>query len=364
MTNDEIIYTIALYRTKGVGLQRSKKLISAFGSAMDVFSARKVDIINVAGIGKSILQNFPSNEAIEFANKELDYIKKNSISFLRFDDEEYPFLLKQLYDSPLYIMLKGNFDLNAGRFISIVGTRNITGYGREFCEQLIEKLAPYKPTIISGLAYGVDITAHKSAIKHKLQTIAIVAHGLNQIYPKNHFSYANQIQENGAILSEFNTDEIPDREHFPQRNRIIAGISKTTIVVEAAKKGGALITAELANDYNRDVFALPGRTGDYFSEGCNNLIKQNKAILLSSPSDVIDFLGWDEAPQKVIQKSLFVETTVDEDVIINALTKKDLELDEISAITEIPVYKVVTILLGLELKNLVKPAPGKIFKLT
>lgn len=261
-------------------------------------------------------------------------------------------------------MLKGNFDLSAGRFISIVGTRNISGYGREFCEKLVEELAPYNPTIISGLAYGVDITAHKAAIENNLQTIAVVAHGLNQIYPKNHSSYANKILENGAILSEFNTDEIPDREHFPQRNRVIAGISKTTIVIEAAQKGGALITAELANDYNRDVFALPGRVGDYFSVGCNNLIKQNKAILLSSPSDLIAYLGWDEPQKQSIQKSLFVETTIEEDIIINSLLKKDLELDELSIITDIPVYKVVTILLSLELKGLVIPLPGKIFQLT
>ena len=362
LSNEEIIYTIALYRTKGVGLQRAKKLISAFGSAVDVFSARRVDIINIAG--RSVLQDFPNNDAIEFAKKELEYINNNNITFLRFDEEEYPFLLKQLYDGPLFIMLKGNFNLNSGRFISIVGTRNITAYGREACEKIVEELAPYNPTIISGLAYGVDITAHLSAIKNNLQTIAVVAHGLNQIYPKSHASYANQITENGAILSEFNTDEIPDREHFPQRNRIIAGISKTTIVIEAAKKGGALITAELANDYNRDVFALPGRIGDYFSEGCNNLIKQNKAILLNSTSELIKYLGWDEPQQPVIQKSLFIETTAEEDIVIDALTKKDLELDELSIITKIPVYKVVTILLNLELKGLVKPMPGKVFKLT
>ena len=362
ITDEEIKYTIALYRTKGVGLQRAKKLISAFGSAVDVFSARKIDIINIAG--KNMLKDFPNNDALEFANKELEYIKQNNITFLRFDDEEYPFLLKQLYDGPLYIMLKGNFNLNAGRFISIVGTRNITGYGREFCEKLVEELAPYNPTIISGLAYGVDITAHLAAIKNNLQTIAVVAHGLNQIYPKNHSSYAAKIQENGAILSEFNTDEIPDREHFPQRNRVIAGISKTTIVIEAAQKGGALITAELANDYNRDVFALPGRVGDYFSAGCNNLIKQNKAILLTSPSDLIAYLGWDEPQTQPVQKSLFIETTAEEDIIINALTTKDLELDELSIITETPVHKVVTILLSLELKGLVRPMPGKIFKLT
>jgi DNA processing protein len=361
--DEEIIYTIALYRTKGVGLQRARRLILAFGGAVDVFTARKIDIINVAGVGKSVLENFNDTAVVEFAKREFDYIKTNNITFLRFDDDNYPFLLKQLYDAPLYIMLQGNFNINSDRFISIVGTRNITAYGKEFCEELIDDLAPFNPTIVSGLAYGFDITAHKAAIAKNLQTIAVVAHGLNQIYPKPHFGYAKQIKENGAILTEFNTDEVPDREHFPQRNRIIAGISKTTVVVEAAKKGGALITAELANDYNRDVFALPGRAGDYFSAGCNNLIKQNKAILMNSPSDLIDFLGWKELDQKVTQKSLFVETTTEEDAIISVLSEKELQLDEISIRSEIPVYKVVTILLNLELKGLVKPLRGKLFKL-
>jgi DNA processing protein len=363
MTDEEIIYTIALFRTKGVGLQRAKKLITAFGGAFNVFTARKFDIINVSGIGKGVLQNFPSIEALEFAKKELKYIRQNNIHFLRFDSDDYPFLLKQLYDSPLYIMLKGEFNLDSGRFISIVGTRNITGYGREFCENLIEALAPYKPTIISGLAYGVDITAHKAAIKHNLQNFAVVAHGLNQIYPKSHLYIAQQIQENGALLSEFTSDAIPDREHFPQRNRIIAGISKTTIVIEAAKKGGALITAELANDYNRDVFALPGRVGDHFSAGCNSLIKHNKAILLNSPEDIIEYLGWNEPEKKVIQKSLFVETTADEDVVLKVLINNDMPLDNLALDTEIPIYKLVSILLDLELKNLVRPLPGKVFQL-
>jgi len=363
MNDNEIKYSIALLQNKGVGLQRAKKLITAFGSAEKVFSARNFDIINVSGIGKNVLKNFPSKTALEIAEKELQFIKSNNITFLRFDSSEYPFLLKQLYDSPFYIMLKGNFDLNRGRFISIVGTRNITNYGREFCENMIEELAPYKPTIISGLAYGVDITAHKAAIKHHLQNFTIVAHGLDQIYPKIHSNFAQQIMENGAMISEFISGTAPDRENFPQRNRIIAGLSATTIVIEASKKGGALITAELANDYNRDVFALPGRIGDMFSEGCNNLIKYNKAILLNSPADIIKYLGWDTKPKKTIQKSLFVETTPEEDIIIKVLESENFTLDDLALKIEMPVYKLVPILLDLELKGLIRPLPGKIFQL-
>jgi len=261
-------------------------------------------------------------------------------------------------------MIKGNVDLNSGRFISVVGTRNMTNYGKDFCENLIEEIAPYNPTIISGLAYGIDITAHKAAIKYNLQNIAIVAHGLNIIYPKVHTNIALQIQQKGALISEFTSTSIPDREHFPQRNRIIAGLSKTTIVIEAAKKGGALITAELANDYNRDVFALPGRIGDLFSEGCNNLIKNDKAILLNSPSDIIDYLGWESKTKESIQKNLFVETTPDEDVVIQAMGNNKIDLDELALKINIPIHKLVSILLGLELKGLVKPSRGKIYHLT
>lgn len=365
MRDEEIKYTIALFFTKGIGLHSAKKLINAFGSAESVFEARNFDIIRVSGISSGVLKNFPSKEALDRAEGELSFIKQNNIKFLRFDSVEYPFLLKQLYDSPLYIMLKGDVDLGADRFISIVGTRNMTNYGRRFCEELIENIAPYNPTIVSGLAYGVDVTAHKTAVKYNLQNIAVVAHGLDQIYPKSHYNIAKQIQAKGALLSEFTSGAIPDRENFPQRNRIIAGLSKTTIVIEAAKKGGALITAELANDYNRDVYALPGRVDDMFSEGCNNLIKDNKAILLNSSSEIIDYLGWDkDSSGTMVQKSLFIETSTEEDLVLQNINGDSVALDDLSFKSEIPVYKLVSILLNLELKGLVRPLPGKIFRLT
>ncbi|MCK5781812.1 MAG: DNA-processing protein DprA [Flavobacteriales bacterium] len=364
MTDNETKLTIALYLTKGIGLQSAKKLISIFGSASAIFEARNFDILRVSKLASNILKNFPSKASIEAAETELNFIKKNNITFLRFDSTDYPYLLKQVYDCPLYIMLKGNVNLNSTRFISVVGTRNMTVYGKEFCENLIEEIAPYEPTIVSGLAYGVDITAHKMAIKYNLQNIAVVAHGLNQVYPKSHYQIASQIQNNGALLSEFDSTTIPDRENFPQRNRIIAGLSKTTIVIEAAKKGGALITAELANDYNRDVFALPGRIGDMFSEGCNNLIKNNKALLLNSPSEIIEYLGWNIKNTPIQQKCLFVETNTEEDAILLAFNSEKITLDDLALKTSLPVYKLASSLLELELKGLVRPLPGKIFQLT
>lgn len=363
MTDDEIKYTIALSKHKGIGLLASKKMIFTLGSAEKIFSSRKVDLIQISGISPKMLENFPSKEAIDIASKEVIFMKNNGIRFLRFDSIEYPFLLKQLHDAPIYIMTKGDSHIDRSKLISIVGTRNMTNYGRKFCEDLIEELSPYNPTIVSGLAYGVDITAHRQALKHKLQNFAVVAHGLDQIYPKIHFNEAKKIMENGGLISEYTSGVPPNRENFPQRNRIIAGISNTTIIIEAKKKGGALITAELANDYNRDVFALPGRVGDPYSEGCNNLIKQDKAILLNSPEDLIKYLGWNEKNKPAIQKTLFVETTEQEDIVLQALSKEDLEIDFLAQKTKMPVYKLSPILLDLELKGLVQPMPGKIFKI-
>ncbi|MCK5824586.1 MAG: DNA-processing protein DprA [Ichthyobacteriaceae bacterium] len=361
--DDEIFYTVALLKTKGIGIQSAKRMIDAFGGAKKLFEAKKSDIVLKAKIKPYVLNNFNSKESLLFAEKEVDFIRKNNISFHSFNSKSYPTLLKQIYDSPVYIMTKGNVILNTNRVISIVGTRNMTQYGRKFCNELIEEIAQYNPTIISGLAYGIDITAHKAALNNNLATIGVVAHGLNQIYPNSHTSTAKQMMQSGGLLTEFNSDEVPDREHFPQRNRIIAGISKTTIVIEAAKKGGALITAELANDYNRDVFAVPGRSGDLYSEGCNNLIKEHKAILFNKPDDLVKYLGWDTKNSKVIQKSLFVETTKDEDVIMKLLIGAEKSIDDLSILSNMPVYKLSALLINLELKDLVQPLVGKRFQL-
>ena len=364
LSEEEIKYTIALTNTKGLGISRCKKLIRSFSGAEEVFCSNKSEIVKRSGISSKVLSNFPDKQALEFAERETEFIVKNKIDFLRFDSSEYPFLLKQLVDSPVFIVVKGNYSFDFNRAISIVGTRNMTNYGRAFCEDLFRSISKYNPTIISGLAYGVDIWAHKLALKYQLQNFAVVAHGLNQIYPKIHLPVAREIMQNGALISEFTSDSKPDRENFPQRNRIIAGLSKHTIVIEAAIKGGALITADFANDYNRDVFALPGRRDDPFSAGCNKLIQENKAILLSSPDELVSYLEWSKGNEKkVIQKSLFIETTFEENRIIELLIKEDKNLDRLALELNMEVHKLVGILLEMELKNLIKPLPGKLFRL-
>ena len=248
--------------------------------------------------------------------------------------------------------------------ISIVGTRQITSYGTEFCKKLIADLAPLDPIIVSGFAYGVDIVAHQAALEHNLQTIGVLAHGLNQIYPKTHKKYVSKIEENGGFMTEFWSSSNPEKENFVKRNRIVAGISEATIVIESADKGGSLITATMANDYNRDVFAVPGRTTDKYSQGCNTLIKTQKANLLSSAADLIYMLNWDiEKETKPVQKQLFVSLDEDEQKIYNYLQKNGKELlDTIALKCDFPIYKISGLLLNMELKSVIRPLPGKLFE--
>lgn len=249
------------------------------------------------------------------------------------------------------------------RIISIVGTRNITTYGIDFTKKLIEDLAPLNPIIVSGFAYGVDILAHQTAMEHNLQTIGVLAHGLNQIYPKTHKRYISKMEENGGFLTEFWSTSQPDKENFVKRNRIVAGISEATIVIESAEKGGSLITANLANDYNREVFAVPGRSSDKYSQGCNNLIKTQRAQLLTSAADLVYHLNWDiKKKEKTIQKQLFISLTEEEQKVYDFLLKGKELLDIISIECDIPIFKLSGILLNMELKGVARPLPGKVFE--
>jgi DNA processing protein len=245
-----------------------------------------------------------------------------------------------------------------------VGTRQITSYGNEFCRKLIEDLAPLDPVIVSGFAYGVDIVAHQLAMEHNLQTIAVMAHGLNQIYPKTHKKYVAKIEQNGGFMTEFWSSSNPDKENFVRRNRIVAGMSEATIVIESADRGGSLITANMANDYNRDVFAVPGRVTDKYSQGCNNLIKTQKANLLTSAADLVYILNWDiQKELKPVQKQLFVTLDADEQKVYDYLLKTGKEVMDIIALRcEFPIYKISGMLLNMELKGVIRPLPGKLFE--
>jgi len=365
MTEHNLLYVLALQNVARIGDITAKKLINNCGSAEGVFKEKKSNLLKIDGIGTTTISDVFSTYHFEEAEKELKYIKDNDIKCLYFMDENYPEKLKHCIDGPILLFQSGDINLKKQRIISIVGTRKITTYGTAFCEQLVEQLAPFNPVIVSGFAYGTDITAQKAALKHNLQTVGCLAHGLNQIYPKVHKKYVADIEKHGGFLTEFWSTSNPDRENFLKRNRIIAGLSEATIVIESAEKGGSLVTADIANSYNRDVFAVPGRTTDSQSVGCNNLIKYQKAQMLTNPMDIPYILNWqlEDNKKPAIQKQLFVELEVDEKAIYNYLKDNSKQqLDTIALECEMPIFKVASLLLNMELKGVIRPLPGKLFE--
>lgn len=364
MKDEKLLSILRLQKSKAIGSILAKKLIVTTGSVEQIFSEKKTNLQKISGVGVNAIHHLFDEQNLIDAEKELNYILKNNISYTYFIEDDYPKNLQNCIDSPILMFKDGNINLD-NKIISIVGTRNMSSYGRDFIEKLITDLKDYNPIIVSGFAYGVDICAHKFAIKNNLQTIAVLAHGFEQIYPKVHKKYINQLNENGGFFTEFWSEEQPLRENFLKRNRIVAGISEATIIIESAEKGGSLVTADIANSYNRDVFALSGRATDMYSKGCNNLIKQNKAHLLTSASDIVELLNWDinKKPQKIIQKELFVELNQSEQKVYDFLQKNGKQLLDVIAIeTDIPLFQVSSILLQLEIKGVVKPLPGKMFE--
>ena len=364
MTEQDLFHLLALQSVEGVGDIMAKKLITHCGSAEAIFKSKTSQIAAIDGVGSILLNNLKSKSIFENAEQELHFIQSNDIKPLYFQDENYPDRLKHCIDGPVLLFTSGNIDLKNKKIISIVGTRQITSYGMEFCRKLIEDLAPLDPIIVSGFAYGVDIFAHQLAMENNLQTIGVVAHGLNQIYPKTHKKYVSKVEQNGGFMTEFWSSSNPDKENFVRRNRIVAGISEATIVIESAERGGSLITANIANDYNRDVFAVPGRTTDKYSQGCNNLIKTQKANLLTSAADLVYILNWDiESKTKPVQKQLFVTLEPEEQKVYDHLLKNGKEvMDMIALNCDFPIYKISGMLLNMELKGVIRPLPGKLFE--
>ncbi|WP_299776600.1 DNA-processing protein DprA [uncultured Formosa sp.] len=365
MTEDEILYVLALQHVSNVGDVGAKKLIAHCGSAEAVLKEKKHMLAKIDGIGTVRLKDLGLTTHLKAAELELKFIKENAINCLYFEASNYPEKLKHCIDGPILLFQSGAMELQSQRIISIVGTRKITTSGIAFCEKLIEELAPFNPVIVSGFAYGTDITAHKAAMKHGLQTVGCLAHGLNQTYPKVHKKYVVEVDKHGGFLTDFWSSSVFDRNNFLKRNRIIAGLSSATIVIESAERGGSLVTADIANTYNRDVFAVPGRPTDRLSVGCNNLIKQQKAQLLSTPLDIAYMLNWQlETEQKVIQKQLFVELDDQEQMIFNFLKISDKQmLDSIAIGCGLPIFKTASVLLNMELKGVIRPLPGKLFEL-
>lgn len=365
MTDTELFNILALLRVEGVGDVVAKKLINHFGSAKPVLTASRSQILAIGGVGEVLYKNLKNEAVFKQAAAELQFIQTNNIKVTYYKDADYPEKLKHCIDSPVLLFSSGNIDLINRKTISIVGTRQITGYGTDFIQKFIKDIAPLNPVIISGFAYGVDIQAHLAAVEHNLQTIGVLAHGLNQVYPKTHKKYTASIEANGGFFTEFWSTSKPDRENFVRRNRIVAGISDATVIVESAEKGGSLITANIANDYNRDVFAVPGRVTDKYSKGCNDLIKTQRANLLTSAEDFIYMMNWEaeQEKEKTVQKQLFITLEADEQKIYDYLQGNGKEqMDIIALQCEIPVFKLSSILLTMELKGVIRPLPGKMFE--
>ncbi len=367
MNANDLPYQIALSLLPGIGDISAKKLLAHCGNAESVFKTKSQLLQKIQDIGPKIIHSINNHKgALERAEKEINYINKHHIQVLFYQNTNYPKYLKQFADCPFLLYYKGNLDFNKNKVVSIVGTRMPSNYGKQMTTELVKELTPLKPVIVSGLAYGIDYIAHKTALENNLQTIGILGHGLDKLYPAEHKNIANAMIEQGGILTEFLTETNPDKENFPKRNRIVAGICDALVVVESKRKGGSLITAVIANSYNKDVFAFPGQAKNDISEGCNGLIKTNKAQLIESAEDLIYQMNWNEdvLKQKKQQISLLPNLSETDLKIINAFqTQTQLHVDEICLRTELTLSQTFASLLQLEFENVIKPLPGKMYEL-
>ncbi|MCB0661137.1 MAG: DNA-processing protein DprA [Saprospiraceae bacterium] len=365
MSEGKKLYEIALTKIPMIGAITAKTLVSYCGSAKSVFKSSKKQLAKIPGIGHQLLHNIMLPENLKEAERELNFIEKEGISTHFYLDKSYPTRLKHYPESPILLYFKGNIELEADRLVGVVGTRKPSPYGVNVCEELVNGLLPYQPIVVSGLAYGIDITAHKKALEIGLPTIAVLGHGLNQVYPLSHKSIAQQMVTQGGLLSEFGSDMKINRENFPMRNRVIAGICDVVIVVESGLKGGSVITAHMANNYNKDVFAVPGRLSDKHAQGCNHLIKTHKAALIESAEDVAYIMRWDkdrEAQSRQIK--LFEELSEVEQAIVDLLKEEEtIHLDKLALSLNQKTSTVSSLLLEMEFKGLVKTLPGKTYML-
>ncbi|BEG99783.1 DNA-processing protein DprA [Bacteroides sedimenti] len=369
MNEKEVIASIALTQVLGVGLISARMLINGAGSAEKVFACRKELSEIIPGVTPKIAELLDCPQAFARAEAEYAFAQKNRINCICYNDEAYPSRLRECPDAPVILFFKGEADLNALRVINMVGTRNATDYGQRICRDFITDLKSLCPDVlvVSGLAYGIDIHSHRAAVSNGLTTVGVLAHGLDRIYPAAHRKTAIDMLANGGLLTEFMSETNPDRQNFVKRNRIVAGMSDATIVVESAVKGGALITADIAQSYHRDCFAFPGRVNDEFSVGCNNLIKDNKAGLILSAEDFIKSMCWDANPDAVpvaIQRQLFVDLSEEEQLIVDILREKgDSQINSLVVEADMPVNKINAILFELEMKGVVRALAGGMFQL-
>ena len=366
MMGSDVLYQLALSQVPNIGYVHAKILALHFGSAENVFKASKSLLEKIEGIGEIRAARIKAFRDFKSSESEIAFIEKFNIKPLFITDKEYPQRLLNCYDPPTMLFYKGNANLNAPRVVGIVGTRSNTEYGKQFTEKFIKDISALNVVVISGLAFGIDAIAHKAALKNKLPTIGVLGHGLSTIYPSEHANLAKDMIKHGGLLTEFRSETKPDKHNFPSRNRVVGGLCDATIVVETSIKGGSMITAEMANSYNRDVFAVPGRTTDTKSTGCNHLVKTNKAILLTDAEHFVETMGWNATAVKPtkIQKELFIDLTDEEKLVTNLLQEKEMvSIDELVLKSGCSNSALASAILNLEIKNVIESLPGKMYRL-
>ncbi len=364
MTKSNIIHDIALTMVPDIGPVLAKTLISYCGSAEAVMKSTKKELSSIPGIGDKIIERIQRHNPYEEAYRQVEYMDKIGAQITSFYDKDYPRRMKNYDNAPLVIYHKGHFDLNAPRTVAIVGTRSVTERGRINCEKLVSGLKDFDVQIISGLAYGVDTCAHQKSVDLDIPTIGVVGHGLDRLYPATNKNLVKRMFNNGGLLTEFPINTRPDRENFPMRNRIIAAMSDAVVIIESKRKGGSIITAEIANTYFKDVFAISGRIDDEFSQGCNNLIKQNKAHLIESAKDIAYIMMWEKKDAKTVQTSLFVDLSSTEQKVIDLIRqKKKINVDVLNYTLRLPPSELAGLLLEMEFKGVIKSLPGKNYML-
>jgi len=362
----DLKYKIGITLIPGVGHVTAKTLISYCGSVEAVFKEKAKTLIKIPDVGEITAKAIINQDILERAEKEIEFIEKNNITPLFYLDKKYPLRLKQCDDGPVMLYFKGNADLNTARIVAIVGTRNATIYGKKLTEDLVKGLAPTGALIVSGLAYGIDITGHKAALDYGLPTVGVVAHGLDKLYPPDHYNTAQKMLANGGILTDFLSDSEMIPENFPKRNRIIAGLADAVIVVESKVSGGSLITADIAFSYSREVMAFPGKVDDIQSQGCNKLIQQNKAYLINNAEDVIKYLGWkDDKAKTKPQTKLLLDLSPEQETIVNTLktVHSPMHIDDLAIQSKLSPGILSSHLLTLEFAGVLKSLPGKMYSL-
>lgn len=368
LLNSELLYQLALTEVPNIGCVHAKILAQQFGSAENIFKAKQQLLEKIEGIGEIRARSIKAYNNFSKTEEEIKFIEKYKIKPLFLTDKDYPKRLLNCYDSPTLLFYKGDADLNTSKIIAIIGTRNHTDYGKQQTEKLIKELSSQNILVVSGMAYGIDSIAHKASLKNDLATVGVLGHGLDQIYPPDHSNLAkDMLKHGGGLLTEFRSNTKPDKHNFPTRNRIVAGMSDATVVIETGEKGGSMITAELANGYNKDVFALPGRVTDNKSAGCNFLIHNNKAMLLTDAEEIIEIMGWEEKIQKSkvkSQKELFIELSKEEKLIVDILNEKEsVHIDELNIKSGLSSSAAAAAILSLELQNVIISLPGKLYRL-